>query len=167
MDNEKPILKQPKTNQSPRGVLENLAKFIGKCLFWDLFVNKCCGMVDCNFIDARLQYRGFPVKFPKFSRTPFLKKTSGRLLMEMTQEKIWHFGEILCKMYVFLTRCRHYIISCDMQHIQFQLHFCENFHKKSLPRNLIVIWQDFTYFLNNALEHGTIILHLEDLKKIK
>ena len=92
------------------------------------------------------------MNFAKFPRTHLLKKTSGRLLLEMTQKNLQHFVEALCKMYLFLTRCRHYKIFRDV------LHFCEKFHKKSLLRNLLVIWRDFSYFLNNALA---------DLKKMK
>ena len=98
------------------------------------------------------------MNFAKFSRTPLLKKTSGRLLLEMTQKNLQHFVETLCKMYIFLTRCRHYIIFRDVLRIKFNLHFCEKFHKKSLLHNLLVIWRDFSYFLNNALA---------DLKKMK
>ena len=94
---------------------------------------------------------GFPENFAKFSRTRLSKKTSGRLLLEMTQKNLWHFAEILCKMYLFLTRRRHYIIFRDVQRIQFQLHFCKKFRKKLLLRNLLVIWQDLLYFLSNAL----------------
>ena len=30
----------------------------------------------CNFIKKRLQHRGFPMKFTKYFRTPFLQNTS-------------------------------------------------------------------------------------------
>ena len=35
----------------------------------------------CNFIKKRLWHRCFPGNFAKFSRTPFLQNTSGRLLL--------------------------------------------------------------------------------------
>ena len=34
-----------------------------------------------NFINKRLQHRCFPVKFPKFLRTPILKNNCKRLLL--------------------------------------------------------------------------------------
>ena len=58
----------------------------------------------------------------------------------------------------FFKQCRHYRVFRDVQRIKFWLHFCEKFHKKALLRNLLVIWRDFSYFLNNTLA---------DLKKMK
>ena len=36
--------------------------------------NKAAGLRACNFIKKRHQHRCFPVKFPKFLRTPLLQK---------------------------------------------------------------------------------------------
>ena len=40
----------------------------------------CCKA--CNFIKKKLWHRCFPVNFWKFLRTPFIKNTSGRLLLQ-------------------------------------------------------------------------------------
>ena len=37
----------------------------------ELLFNKAPGLTACNFIKKRLHYRGLPVKFAKFLRTPF------------------------------------------------------------------------------------------------
>ena len=64
-----------------KGVLENFAKFIGKQLCQSLFFNKVAGLRSAFLLRKRLWHRCFPVNFAKFLRTPFLQKTSGRLLL--------------------------------------------------------------------------------------
>ena len=54
------------------GVLKNFANFIP--LLESLF-NKVTGLKTCSFIKKKLQHRCFPVKFPKFLRTPSLQNT--------------------------------------------------------------------------------------------
>ena len=56
-----------------KDVLENFAKFTGKHLCQGLFFNNVAGL--------SLWHRCFPVNSAKFSRTPFLQKTSVRLLL--------------------------------------------------------------------------------------
>ena len=46
-----------------------------------LFFNKVAGMRPSNLLKKSFWYRCFPVNFVKFLRTPFLKITSGRLLL--------------------------------------------------------------------------------------
>ena len=36
--------------------------------------NKIADLKTCSFSKKRLQHRGFPVKFAKFLKTPFLQK---------------------------------------------------------------------------------------------
>ena len=43
----------------------------------------------CNFIKKRHWHRCFPVNFAKFLRTPFLQKTSGRLLLKINLVKLF------------------------------------------------------------------------------
>ena len=52
--------------------LKKFTKFIGKHLCQSLFFNKVAG----------LRHRCFPVDFANFLRTPYLQKTSGRLLLK-------------------------------------------------------------------------------------
>ena len=80
------------------GVVKNFVTFTGKHLCWSLFlitlqvtklainIPEWCrrrsgvfivNFEACNFIKRRLQHRCFPMKFEKFSRTPFLQNTSG------------------------------------------------------------------------------------------
>ena len=52
-----------------KGILKSFAIFIGKHLFWSLFLIK----LACNFIEKRLQHLCFPVNIAKFSRTFFYR----------------------------------------------------------------------------------------------
>ena len=53
------------------GALKNSRVFMGKHLYWSLFLIKIAGLQVCNFIKKRLQYRCFPVNISKFSRAVF------------------------------------------------------------------------------------------------
>ena len=53
------------------------SKFHRKIHVLESLFNKVPGLKTCNFIKKRLLRRCFPVKFPKFLRTPFLQSTSG------------------------------------------------------------------------------------------
>ena len=64
-----------------KGVLRNFTKFTGKHLCQNLFFNKFVGLRPATLLNKRLWHRCFPVNFVKFRRTPFLKNTSGRLLL--------------------------------------------------------------------------------------
>ena len=103
MYSEKPLLKWWKPMQSPRGVLQNFSKFIGKRLCWSLFLNKAGDWRTATLLRTDSSREDFLVNFAKFSRTLISMKTSRRLLLEMTQENFWHFGEILCK-YIFFNQ---------------------------------------------------------------
>ena len=69
------LKKQPPEVFCKKGGLRNFAKFTGKDLCQSLFFNKVAGL--------RLWHRCFPVNFAKFPRTPFLQKTSERLLLTL------------------------------------------------------------------------------------
>ena len=69
------LKKQPPEVFCKKGGLRNFAKFTGKNLCQSLFFNKVAGL--------RLWHRCFPVNFAKFPRTPFLQKTSERLLLTL------------------------------------------------------------------------------------
>ena len=71
--------KQPPEVFYKKGVLENFANFTGKNLFKPIF-DKVAGLKTCEYIEKRLQYRSFPIKFWKFLRTSFLKNICERLL---------------------------------------------------------------------------------------
>ena len=64
-----------------KGVLEYFTKFAEKHLFQILFFNKVAGLSPATLLKKRLWHRCFPVNFVKYSRTPFLQNTSGRLLL--------------------------------------------------------------------------------------
>ena len=64
-------------------VLRNFTKFTRKHLCHSLFFNKVAGLRPATLLKKRLQYRCFPVNFVKFLRTPFLQKTSRRLLLSL------------------------------------------------------------------------------------
>ena len=61
--------------------LEISQKFTGKHLCQSLFFNKVAGMRPATLLKKRLWHRCFPVKFAEFLRTPFLRNTSGKLLL--------------------------------------------------------------------------------------
>ena len=63
-----------------KGVLRNFTKFTGKHLCLSLSFNKVAGLKPATLLKKRLWHRCFPVNFAKFSITPFLQNTSGRLL---------------------------------------------------------------------------------------
>ena len=49
--------------------------------------NKIAGLKACNFIKKRLQHKGFPMNFRKFTKTPILENTSdGCCLKESVKE---------------------------------------------------------------------------------
>ena len=60
-----------------KGVLKNFANFLGKHLYWSLFLIK---LQAYNFIKKRLRQRCFPVQFAKILRTSILKNICERLL---------------------------------------------------------------------------------------
>ena len=68
-----------------KGVLKNFAKFTGKRLCQSLLFNKVAGLRPTTLLKKRLWHRCFPVNFVKFLKTPFLQKTSGRLLLLLSK----------------------------------------------------------------------------------
>ena len=66
-----------------KGVLRNFVKFTGKSLRQSLFFNKVAGLRCATLLKNRLWHRCFPVNFIKLLKTPFLKNTSGRLLLTL------------------------------------------------------------------------------------
>ena len=76
-----------------KGFLRNFAKFTGKHLCQSLFFNKvACLRPSTLALWQRLWHRCFPVNFANLLRTPFLRKTSERLLLNVTR-----FGHLLKK----------------------------------------------------------------------
>ena len=63
------------------GILRKLAKFTGKHLCQSLFFNKVSGLRSLTLLKRRLWHRCFPMNFAKFLRTPILKNTSERVLL--------------------------------------------------------------------------------------
>ena len=75
--------------------LKNFIKFTGKHLCWSLFFNKVSGLRPSTLLKKRLQQRCFPVNFLKFLRTPFLQKTSQRLLLFVIHLTVSFCEEVL------------------------------------------------------------------------
>ena len=73
--------KQPPEVFYKKCVLKNFTKFTGKHLCQSLFFNEVTVLRPATLSKIRLWHRCFPVNFVKFSRTPFLQNTSGRLLL--------------------------------------------------------------------------------------
>ena len=64
------------------GVVKNFGKFTEKYIVPESFFNKVAALRPATLLKRRLWHRYFSVNFPKFLRTPFLQKTSGRLLLK-------------------------------------------------------------------------------------
>ena len=62
-----------------KGVLKNVANFIGIRLCWSVFLIKFVK----NFVKRRLQHRYFHVKFAKILRASILKNIYERLLLHL------------------------------------------------------------------------------------
>ena len=75
--------------------LKNFTKFTGKHLCWSLFFNKVSGLRPATLLKKRLQQRCFPVNFLKFLGTPFLQKTSQRLLLFVIHLTVSFCKEVL------------------------------------------------------------------------
>ena len=73
--------KQPPEVFFKKEFLKNFTKFKGKHLCWSFFFNKHLGLSPAILLKKRLQQKCFSVNFVKFSRTPFLKNSSRRLLL--------------------------------------------------------------------------------------
>ena len=82
------IQKEPPEVFYKKGVLRNFAKFAGKNLCHNLFLNKVAGLRPETLLKKRLWHRCFSVNFVKFLRTLFLQTTSGRLLPQIESEVV-------------------------------------------------------------------------------
>ena len=71
-----------------KGVLRSFLKFTGKHLCKSLLFNKVAGLRPATLLKKKLWHRCFPMNFAKFLRTPFLRNTSGRLLLYLTFHSI-------------------------------------------------------------------------------
>ena len=78
-----------------KGVHRNFAKLTEKHLCHSLFFNKVPGLLK-----KRLSHRCFPANFVKFLRTPFLQKTSGRLLSPVGL----HAKALICRIFLIVYR---------------------------------------------------------------
>ena len=92
------IQKQPLEVFYKKSVLRNFAKFTGKNLRQNLFLNKVAGLRPATLLKKRLWHRCFTVNFVKFLRTPFLQNTYGRLLLQIekwsSQRKTFHIRKL-------------------------------------------------------------------------
>ena len=73
----------------------------------------------------------------------------------MTQVNLWHFEKILCKLYLFNQMQALYNLSWCVAHSILATFLGKVPHTAS-ESELIFIWQDFAYFLNNASEEDEI-----------
>ena len=64
-----------------KGVLIDVKKFTGKHLCRSLFFNKLRGLRPAILLKKRFSHGCFPMNFATSLRTPYLQKTSGRLLL--------------------------------------------------------------------------------------
>ena len=74
-----------------KGILINFANITGKHLFQSLFFNQNAGLKPAILLKRRACHICFPVSFTKFLRTPFLRNTSGRLLLENIMQNLSAF----------------------------------------------------------------------------
>ena len=71
-----------------KGVLRNFVKFTGKHLCQSLLFIIVSGLRPATSLKKKLWHMCFPINFAKFLRTPFLRNTSGRLLVYLTFHSI-------------------------------------------------------------------------------
>ena len=130
-----------------KGVLRNFTKFSEKRPWQSLFFIKVAGLRPSTLLKKRPWHRCFPLNFVKFLGTPFLKNTSGRLLLSLS----------LCILYFLFHKSKDTsaIPQPSIQHlvyvfpIFFRFHECfDNFHlsKISFPWSIfffivILLWR--------------------------
>ena len=88
-----------------KGVLRNYVKFTGKHLCQSLLFNKVAGLRPATLLKKKLWHRCFPMNFPKFLRTPFLRKTSWPLLLYLTFHSIQYPKMSLLNYVSFVPTC--------------------------------------------------------------
>ena len=71
------VQKQPPEGSYKKGFIKNLAKFTGKHLVAESFLNKVAGLRLSTLLRKRLWHRCFSVNFAKFLRVSILQNTSG------------------------------------------------------------------------------------------
>ena len=79
------LQKQPPEVFYEKVVPRNFTKFTEKHRCHSLFFNKVADLRPATLLKKRLWHRCFPEKFAKFLRTPFIRNTTGRLLLECIQ----------------------------------------------------------------------------------
>ena len=99
-----------------KGVLQNFAKFIGKHLGKALLFNKVADLKPATILKKRLWHSRFPMSFAKFSRTPFLQNTSGRLLL--SSDWIKSFSHSVFHKYSIKCSRKRYLIIMYMNNIR-------------------------------------------------
>ena len=72
-----------------KGVLRNFTNFTGKYLCQRFFFNKVAGHSPETLLKKSLCHRCFTMNFAKLLRTPFLKNTSGRLLLLIVHQTLY------------------------------------------------------------------------------
>ena len=82
--------KQPTQLFYKKSVLRNFTQFTGKYLRQSPSFNKVAGLRPATLLKKKLWYRCLPVNFVELLRTPFLKNTSGRLLVCFEHAQIFH-----------------------------------------------------------------------------
>ena len=84
-----------------KNVLRNFAKFPGKHLCQNLFLNKVTGLRAATFLKKRLWHRCFPRNVAKFLRTHFYRTTLGDCLciyktaMQISESKEFLFVRLI------------------------------------------------------------------------
>ena len=97
-----PFTEAPQRCSIKKGVLKNFAKFAGKNLCQGLYFARDLGLRPATLWKKRLRYRCFSVNFVKFSRTPFLHNTPGRLLLLLSKiSNNKHLWKNLCRVFIF------------------------------------------------------------------
>ena len=75
-----------------KAVLKNLAIFAEKTPLFESLFDKVVDLQACDFIKKRLQHRCFPVNIATFLRTPILKNSCKRLLLNDSFVAILRLG---------------------------------------------------------------------------
>ena len=129
-------------------VLRNFAKFTGKHLCQSLFFNKVVGLRPAILLKKRIWHRCFPVTFAKFLRTPFLKNTSGWLVLKKKSYASERSISIVLKNSEFVEEC--FYVSPHWLYITRQrLLIIKAFKSKNYLTNIFYSFAFFRKFIKN------------------
>ena len=113
-----------------KGVFRNFAQFTEKHLCQSLFFNKVVGLKPATLLKKKLCHRCFPANSVEFFKIPFLKNTSGRLLLNRLQERCFPVNIVkFLKIPILKNICERLLLSMKIRSFQHVLILPIKFHQ--------------------------------------